>query len=195
MIAFTTALEKVATALEINSKKFEELDAVAGDGDLGITAGNIAKGLRSGAAVITGDIKTDLMLIGREIARFAPSTFGTLFATGLIRASAGVTDEGALKNVQLAVAAAYEGIAARGKAALGERTLLDALHPASVALNSATDLQAGLNAAGISARAGATATAAMAPKHGRAGWIGERAQGNEDAGATVIAVVFEALAN
>jgi len=38
------------------------------------------------------------------------------------------------------------------------------------------------------------ATAAMAPKHGRAGWIGERAQGNEDAGATVVAVVFEALA-
>ena len=57
----------------------------------------------------------------------------------------------------------------------------------------ATDLQAGLNAAGIAARTGATATATMAPKHGRAGWIGERAQGNEDAGATVVAVVFEAL--
>jgi phosphoenolpyruvate---glycerone phosphotransferase subunit DhaL len=34
----------------------------------------------------------------------------------------------------------------------------------------------------------------MSPKHGRAGWIGERAFGNEDAGATVIAVAFEALA-
>ncbi|MEY4290106.1 MAG: hypothetical protein RL130_48, partial [Actinomycetota bacterium] len=33
----------------------------------------------------------------------------------------------------------------------------------------------------------------MAPKHGRAGWIGERAKGNEDAGATVVAVAFEAL--
>jgi dihydroxyacetone kinase len=194
MSAFTDALETVATALENNSKKFEELDAVAGDGDLGITAGNIAKGLRSGATVATGDLKADLMLIGREIAKFAPSTFGTLFATGFIRASAAVTDGDALKNTQLSVAAAYEGIATRGKASLGERTLLDALHPASVALNNATDLQAGLNSAGIAARAGASATAAMAPKHGRAGWIGERAQGNEDAGATVVAVVFEALA-
>ena len=194
MSAFTDAIETVATALENNSKKFEELDAVAGDGDLGITVGNIAKGLRSGAAGATDDLKADLMLIGREIAKFAPSTFGTLFATGFIRASAAVADGGALKNTQLSVTAAYEGIATRGKAALGERTLLDALHPASVALNSATDLQAGLSAAGIAARAGATATAAMAPKHGRAGWIGERAQGNEDAGATVIAVVFEALA-
>lgn len=193
MSAFTDAIEKVATALENNSKKFEELDAVAGDGDLGITAGNIAKGLRSGAAGATGDLKADLMLIGREIAKFAPSTFGTLFATGFIRASAAVADGDALKNTQLSVAAAYEGIATRGKAALGERTLLDALHPASVALNSATDLQAGLNAAGTAARTGVSATVSMAPKHGRAGWIGERAQGNEDAGATVIAVVFEAL--
>ena len=56
MSAFTDAIETVATALENNSKKFEELDAVAGDGDLGITAGNIAKGLRSGAAGATADL-------------------------------------------------------------------------------------------------------------------------------------------
>jgi dihydroxyacetone kinase len=193
MSSFTEAVETVAAALEANSKKFEELDSVAGDGDLGITAGNIAKGLRAGAAGATGDLKADLMLIGREIAKNAPSTFGTLFATGFIRASAAVIDGDGLTNTQLGVEAAYEGIATRGKATLGERTLLDALYPASEALKSASELQSGLNAAATAARAGATATALMAPKHGRAGWIGERAQGNEDAGATVIAVVFEAL--
>lgn len=195
MSSFTESIETVAAALEHNSKRFEELDSVAGDGDLGITAGNIAKGLRAGAAGATGDLKADLMLIGREIAKNAPSTFGTLFATGFIRASAAVTDVDALTNVQLGVAAAYEGIATRGKASLGERTLLDALHPASEALKGATDLKTGLNEAASAARAGVIATAAMAPKHGRAGWIGERAQGNEDAGASVIAVVFEALRN
>jgi len=193
MNSFTDALEAVASALESNSKKFEELDSIAGDGDLGITAGNIAKGLRAGAAGSTGDLKADLMLIGREIAKNAPSTFGTLFATGFIRASAAIADVDAFTNVQLGVAAAYEGIATRGKASLGERTLLDALHPASEALKSAIDLKSGLNAAASAARAGVIATASMAPKHGRAGWIGERAQGNEDAGASVIAVVFEAL--
>jgi phosphoenolpyruvate---glycerone phosphotransferase subunit DhaL len=193
MSSFASSIEAVAAALENNSKKFEELDSVAGDGDLGITAGNIAKGLRAGVAGATGDLKADLMLIGREIAKNAPSTFGTLFATGFIRASAAVTDGDALTNTQLGIAAAYEGIATRGKAALGERTLLDALHPASVALQTATDLASGLNSAADAARAGVTATASMAPKHGRAGWIGERAQGNEDAGATVIAVAFEAL--
>ena len=63
MSAFTDSLELAAVALEANSKKFEELDSVAGDGDLGITAGNIAKGLRAGAAGATGDLKADLMLV------------------------------------------------------------------------------------------------------------------------------------
>lgn len=193
MSSFSEAIEAVASALENNSQKFQQLDSVAGDGDLGITAGNIAKGLRLAAIAATGDLKTDLMLIGREIAKSAPSTFGTLFATGFIRASAVMTDGDSFTNVKLGVAAAFEGIAARGKAALGERTLLDALHPASEALKGASDLKSGLNAAASAARAGVTATASMAPKHGRAGWIGERAKGNEDAGATVVAVVFEAL--
>jgi dihydroxyacetone kinase len=196
MSAFVDALEKVASALEANSKKFEELDSVAGDGDLGITAGNIAKGLRAGAAAATGDLKSDLMVIGREIAKNAPSTFGTLFATGFIRSAAAVLAEAdAFSNTKLALAAAYEGIATRGKASLGERTLLDALHPALGALKNSNDLNSGLNAAAIAAREGVIATASMAPKHGRAGWIGERAQGNEDAGATVIAVAFESLKN
>ena len=41
MSSFTESIETVAAALEHNSKRFEELDSVAGDGDLGITAGNI----------------------------------------------------------------------------------------------------------------------------------------------------------
>jgi dihydroxyacetone kinase len=71
--------------------------------------------------------------------------------------------------------------------------LLDALAPALTALNDASDLRSGLSSAATAARGGAKATAEMMPRHGRAGWIGERAKGLEDAGANVIAVVFEAL--
>lgn len=194
MSELSTALEKVAVALELNSKKFEDLDAAAGDADLGITARKIAEGIRAANDLLTGDLKSDLMLIGKEISKFAPSTFGTLFATGFIRASAAVSvDDDALANTRKSFQAAFDGISARGKAALGERTLLDALHPAIEALNSASDLKSGLSQAAIAARSGATATANMMPKHGRAGWIGERAKGIEDAGANVVAVVFEAL--
>jgi hypothetical protein len=194
MSELSTALEKVAVALELNSKKFEDLDAAAGDADLGITARKIAEGIRAANLSLSGDLKADLMLVGKEISKFASSTFGTLFATGFIRASAAVSnDDDALTNTRKSFQAAFDGISARGKAALGERTLLDALHPAIEALNSAKDLKSGLSQAAIAARSGATATANMMPKHGRAGWIGERAKGIEDAGANVIAVVFEAL--
>ena len=195
MSQFTDAVEKVAVALIENASKFEQLDAAAGDGDLGITAGKIAEGLRIGIAGSSGDLKADLVLLGREIAKSAPSTFGTLFATGFIRASAVISPNAdSLTNTKAAFTAAFDGISARGKAAIGERTLLDALHPAVLALSSATDLASGLISAASAARAGVIATAAMAPKHGRAGWIGERVRGIEDAGATVIAVAFEALA-
>ena len=194
MSELSTALEKVAVALELNSKKFEDLDAAAGDADLGITARKIAEGIRAANASLSGDLKADLMLVGKEISKFASSTFGTLFATGFIRASAAVSvDDDALTNTRKSFQAAFDGISTRGKAALGERTLLDALHTAIEALNSAKDLKSGLSQAAIAARSGATATANMMPKHGRAGWIGERAKGIEDAGANVIAVVFEAL--
>ena len=46
MSEISIVLEKIASALESNSKKFEELDAVAGDGDLGIAVGKIASGNR-----------------------------------------------------------------------------------------------------------------------------------------------------
>lgn len=194
MSEFSATLEKVAKALENNSKRFEELDSAAGDGDLGITAGKIAEGMRSGISLSTGDLKADLMMLGREISKSAPSTFGTLFATGFIRASGVVSNEySPLENVQKGFKAAFEGIAARGKASIGERTLLDALAPALTALNDASDLRSGFSSAAIAARGGAKATAEMMPRHGRAGWIGERAKGLEDAGANVIAVVFEAL--
>jgi hypothetical protein len=194
MSELSTALEKVAVALELNSKKFEDLDAAAGDADLGITARKIAEGIRAANLSLSGDLKADLMLVGKEISKFASSTFGTLFATGFIRASAAVSnDDDALTNTRKSFQAAFDGISARGKAALGERTLLDALHPAIEALNSAKDLKSGLSQAASAARSGATATANMMPKHGRAGWIGERAKGIEDAGANVVAVVFEAL--
>lgn len=194
MTSLADYLEKVASALESNSKRFEELDSAAGDGDLGITAGKIADGIRAGVKLMNGDLKSDLLSIGKEISKSAPSTFGTLFATGFIRASGAVSSEASsLDNFRKALHAAFDGVAARGKAQLGERTLLDALHPAIQALNNETDLFLALSEAAIAARAGAKSTSEMMPRHGRAGWIGERAKGLEDAGANVIAVVFESL--
>jgi hypothetical protein len=75
------------------------------------TARKIAEGIRAANPSLSGDLKADLMLIGKEISKFASSTFGTLFATGFIRASAVVSPENdALTNLQKSLQAAFDGI-------------------------------------------------------------------------------------
>ncbi|HEU5421576.1 MAG TPA: DAK2 domain-containing protein, partial [Streptosporangiaceae bacterium] len=168
-----------------------------------------------------------LRALGMELARVAPSTSGTLFARGLLQASraaaagtgavsaagsgvsggAGSSAEGEAgaeagpSQIALAatlVLAAIEGIQKAGKAQPGDRTMLDALVPATQALQEAAargdSPQAAAAAAAQAAREGAEATKDLEPKVGRASWIAERAMGNVDAGARAIAVIATAVA-
>ncbi|HEY8239552.1 MAG TPA: DAK2 domain-containing protein, partial [Candidatus Limnocylindrales bacterium] len=135
---------------------------------------------------------------GTEIARKAPSTGGTLIAFALMGAAkvAVPSDAAALVRAAAYLDAAATTIATRGQVAVGDRTMLDALRPAADAIRAAVDAGdvpgAAASAAASAADAGARSTAAMAAKVGRAGWLADRAAGSEDAGARLIAWVFEA---
>jgi dihydroxyacetone kinase-like protein len=91
--------------------------------------------------------------------------------------------------------AALDKIALRGKSEEGQRTLLDALGPATRAAHAASDMAGALSTAAEKSGEGVEATKGMDPQHGRAGWIGERAKGLADAGATVIWRSFQAVSN
>ena len=129
----------------------------------------------------------------------APSTGGTLIAFALMAAAKATVDPGA---PSLARAAAYldaaaASIAQRGQVERGDRTMLDALGPAAEAVHAAVPRQRAATAARDAATAadeGAAATATMAAKVGRAGWLAERAAGHEDAGARLVALAFARLA-
>ena len=195
MTTYAEGLAALADALDASTDECTRLDAAAGDGDLGITLGKVAEAIR--ASMPDGDVAPadHLKVIGLAVAKAAPSTFGTLVATGFLRAAPAVQDA---PSTQVAIAAALkaaeEGIAARGKATRGQRTALDALGPAADAFAAAPDLAQAWQAAAAAATAGAEATAAMDPVHGRAGWIAERAKGNPDAGATAVALAFAGTA-
>jgi dihydroxyacetone kinase-like protein len=194
MKELTAALEKLALALEENSEEFTRLDSEAGDGDLGLTAGKIAVGIRLAIAEPGDSVKGLVLNIGKEISKAAPSTFGTLYASGFLAAGMAISDEDeALHQLQKGLQAALDKIGQRGKSEEGQRTLLDALGPASRAAHQATSVAQALVDAATAAAAGVEATKSMTPQHGRAGWIGERAHGLADAGATVIARSLEAL--
>jgi dihydroxyacetone kinase-like protein len=147
------------------------------------------------------DVATQLRRCGSELARKAPSTCGTLIATGFLRAArvAGPTPAGGpIAQLADALAAARAGIEERGGAAPGDRTLLDALAPAVQAIREAAasgaDLATALAQAAEAAASGAEATRTMRAKVGRAGWLADRAAGHVDAGAYLVALAFRAAA-
>jgi dihydroxyacetone kinase-like protein len=196
MEGFIVALHRWAEGLDANTEEFTKLDSEAGDGDLGLTAGKIAVGIRSAVAEPGDSVKQLVLNLGKEISKAAPSTFGTLCASGLLAAGLAIDDsDDGLKQFQDGLGAALDKIAQRGKSEEGQRTLLDALGPATRAVADASSVEDALVAAAQAAGEGAEATKAMAPQHGRAGWIGERAKGIQDAGATVIWRSFQSVSD
>jgi dihydroxyacetone kinase len=191
----------IATDLLDRKDELNRLDGVAGDGDLGLTITTAANALLELAPSLESLPEADaIRRCGTEIARRAPSTGGTLIAFALMAAAkAGVAaDAPPLERAAAYLDAAAASIAQRGQVEPGDRTMLDALHPATLAMRRAAD--AGVDAAtaarevAVAADAGARETAAMAAKVGRAGWLADRAAGHEDAGARLIAMSFAAAA-
>jgi phosphoenolpyruvate---glycerone phosphotransferase subunit DhaL len=204
MTEFADLVQAVTLDVIAARDELNRLDGAAGDGDLGIT---LATGAEAILAILPEidplAFGVRLRRIGLELARRVPSTGGTLIATGFLAASkAEAAEEGSrLSHTERAarlLEAAQAGIAQRGRAVPGEKTMLDALDPATRAMREAADARLpigdGLAAAAAAAARGAEATVAMGPKHGRAAWLAERSAGHEDAGARAIALFFESLA-
>lgn len=189
----TPALEASATALERNADELTRLDALTGDGDLGRTALRIATALRAAAATGETDAHALLLEAGKLVAIGAASSCGTLVGTGLM--AAGKADAEGDGQAQLAagLSAAAEAIQKRGKSAVGDRSLLDALAAAAAAATASGLSPADYSSGIVSAvNAGAAATSDMVPRIGRARAHPEQAKGNPDAGAVLIAVALSA---
>jgi dihydroxyacetone kinase-like protein len=97
-----------------------------------------------------------------------------------------------------ALRAGVEGLVARGKTELGDKTLYDALGPALDALDASLGdgepLAAALHAASRAADSGRDATTPMVARKGRASYLGERSAGHQDPGATSAALLVAAAA-
>ena len=189
------ALTAATQALRDNVDELTRLDSITGDGDLGLTAAKVADAIDD--AVTTGaDTTTALLqLCGRRIAGTAASSCGTLIATAFLSASKATGQGSAREQIAAGLAAAQEGIQKRGKASAGDRTLLDALAPAALTAASApadTSWNEFCSAISASAAAGMQATTEMPPRIGRARTQPERARGNPDAGAVLVAVALAA---
>jgi len=177
-----------------------ELDQAVGDGDLGVTAIKLAEALETAADPGGADLGKFLAQTGMALNRAAPSTMGTLMATALMQAGKKVVGKDSLSAADLAqlLGAATEGVRTRGKANLGDKTLLDALQPASDAFSSALSegksLPAAAEAMLAAARDGRDRVTPLRNRVGRASWLGERSEGKVDPGCGFAVIVLGALA-
>ena len=185
-----------------NEKYFGDLDAVVGDGDFGYS---MARGfelvIQDWDGFDRADIGTFLKKIAIVITSRIGGTSGPIWGTALLRAASTAGPVTTLEPEQVVVMlrASIEGIKARGRSDLGDKTLLDAVVPAVDTIEeqiaARADTATTLRAAATTAREKAEATRSMQAMRGRASYTGERSIGTLDAGAVAVAVMFEALAD
>lgn len=183
----------IARLADIMTERKDELirlDGAVGDGDLGLT---MEKAFTTARDETANSTETDtgklLMKIGASIARAAPSTMGTLVATGFLaggKAVGGRTSLG-LPEVAAFFEAFVHGIMQRGKSKPGEKTIVDVLHPAAQALKEAAaagaGLEEGFRRCRQAAAEGLARTKDMIAQHGRVAYYQEQSRGKEDPGA------------
>jgi phosphoenolpyruvate---glycerone phosphotransferase subunit DhaL len=196
--AVVAFFERVRERTERSQPELDRLDAIAGDGDHGVT---MVVGWRAVCAALAhANVATPGQALRRAAEAFADvgGTAGPLWGTALLRAGRTLGDAGEvdLGSLAFAAAAATQGMAERGRCAEGDRTVVDAMAPAAAALataaRSGTPLCEALRAAAVAAAAGAAATADLVPRRGRAARSPERVRGHEDAGARAVAVFWAA---
>lgn len=193
------ALRAIAQVLIAEEATLTDLDAKAGDGDLGASLARGAAAVldlpdsawRSPSDALSG--------VGHALRRAIGGSSGPFYATALLRAARHLseTPDPSGRDWAEAFRLAVARIADLGGARPGDRTMLDALHPAAEAFADALDGGRTLEAAWAdcvaAARTGAAATAAMLPRVGRASYLGDRALGAPDGGAVAVSIWLATL--
>jgi len=193
-------LQKMATDLEAQKDFLCELDGAIGDGDQGVTMAIGFRAVRGALPALAGqDIGAIVLKCGMTFNGNAASTIGALIATACMRAAREVTGRHEIGLPELArmADAAVTGIKERGKAEVGDKTVLDMLVPTAQALAAAADagtpLIEALRQSLAAADAGVQATIPLKSRIGRASWLADRTVGHQDPGATSFFLMWKAV--
>ncbi len=190
-------IARFASSFAEHRAQLDDLDRQSGDGDFGSNleapiervAHDLASGSDDGPGAAFGVVARAFMHTGGT----SGPLFGMWFAQ-LARA-AGAAEEIGLSELAAGVDAGLQGIQRLGGAEPGDKTMVDALAPASAALAEAAasgvGVASGLSAAATAAREGADATTDLVARRGRASYVGEAARGVCDPGALTVALFFE----
>jgi dihydroxyacetone kinase-like protein len=189
-----------ADAVEASRDELCRLDAGAGDGDHGVTMALAARAVRQALAASPDGSGPELITKIAMAMGSVGGAIGPIYASGLLAIAGTLRGRPSEHPPSVAdlLACAENAISGIGHAKPGDKTVLDALHPAVIALREAEGSGLGidqaLGAAAAAAREGAESTAAMIASAGRASRLGERSRGLPDPGASSFALIMGALA-
>lgn len=192
------ALLAVTDRIEREKEYLSELDRAVGDGDHGVT---MSIGWRAVAAKLQETQQQDCGAICQQTAmaflNAVGSSVGPLYSTAFLRAGAAVQGKSSLSaNDSLAFWSAFaQGIQERGKAQIGDKTMVDTWGPAVDRLKQACanhgDFVSGFAEAVAAGEAGMRSTVDMLSRAGRSSRLGNRSIGHQDPGATSAYYILE----
>jgi dihydroxyacetone kinase-like protein len=193
-------IQALALVLEQNKNYLTELDAAIGDADHGI---NMNRGFQKVVSqlpnVADKDIGSILKTVSMTLISSVGGASGPLYGTMFLRASTAVAGKSELTDEDMValLQASVDGLVQRGKANLGDKTMLDALSPASEAFKQAiannASTQEALQQAVAAAEEGMKNTIPLVAKKGRASYLGDRSANHQDPGATSAYLILKTL--
>ena len=195
-------VKAVARVLGENSGYLTQLDAAIGDADHGVNMERGFKAVMNKMPEISDkDIGTIFKTIGMTLISTVGGAGGPLYGTFFLQA--GMKTAGKMElnlaDWSEALEAALGGVIMRGKAELGDKTMVDALTPAVAALKQATPENQPINKAlelsAEAAQKGMEGTIPLVARKGRASYLGERSAGHQDPGATSSYLILKAAAD
>jgi len=200
-VTLIAVLKETAIGWSRFTDELRRLDSITGDGDLGVTVELASKAMTDylnnpGEE----DIGKLIMKCGLQINKSSPSTFGTLLASAFMEAGKTVLGRKDIEFQDLVLVGqgAIDGVKKRGKAEVGDKTMLDSLVPAVEAYKQAVtnniDYKVAIEKATEAAKKGMEATKNMKAKYSRASYRPDGGIGVQDAGATATYYLIESFA-
>lgn len=190
---FVNYFKEVVEVMEREKDYLCELDRKLGDGDHGVT---MSIGWQAINEKLNNELKeeTDFgkisITVGKTFLNAVGSSVGPLYATGFMRGAKVVKGKSELTDGDLAAfwIAFGNGVQERGKAEIGDKTIIDTLAPAVKTLEEdfakTENFVTAFNKAVSAGEAGMKSTKDLISKIGRSSRLGERSVGAQDPGAT-----------
>lgn len=191
----------ISEIIEEKKLYLTQLDAAIGDGDHGL---NMAKGFGAAKEKLEStnpETPSDILkAVGMALISKVGGAAGPLYGTAFLNASKSVAGktELDLNDYQVMLEAALDGVKSRGKATVGEKTMVDAIEPALEALKKAiaegSSTREAMDKSVAAAEEGVNYTKTIIAQKGRASYLGERSIGHIDPGAMSSYVILKTIA-